>query len=143
MQQLDPGLVAEATIILKASPELYRLAAEEGVEVAGLRLGQEVDVDNAIGLPFWHRLKAETRTLLCTDDKKYDELRRRMTQTKDATERVGVPAIAAAMASAVGLEVALITPFVSLLLVSIGQLGIGAWCAGGDDEERRRRLPRE
>lgn len=143
MQQLDSKLIAEAKEILKASPDLYRLAIEEGVEVAGLRLGQEADVDNAMDLPFWHRVKVETRTLLCTDDKKYDELRRKMTQTKDATEKVGVPAIAAAVASVVGLEVALITPFVSLLLVSIGQVGIAAWCAGGNDKERRRRLSHE
>lgn len=143
MQQFDSGLVAEANEILKASPDLYRLAVEEGVEVAGLKLGQEADVDNAIDLPYWHRVKAETRKLLCTDDKKYAELRRRMTQTKDATEKVGVPAIAAAMTKVVGLEVALITPFISLLLVSIGQVGIAAWCAGGNDEERRRRLADE
>ncbi|WP_156398802.1 hypothetical protein [Methylobacterium sp. Leaf469] len=138
MQQIDTGTLAEALDILKTNHGIYTLATKDGVEVAGLLLGQEQDVDNAMDLPYWHRLKAEIRKLLCTNDKRYAELRRRMTQTRNVAEKVGVPAIAAAMASHVGLEVALITPFVSLLLVLIGQIGIGAWCAGDSDQGQHR-----
>jgi len=143
MMQLDPQLLDEAGTILRGDQALHELAVIEGIQFAGLSLGQraEPDVDNATDLPYWHRLKAEIRILLCTDDSKYVDLRRRMTQTRNATEKVGVPAIAAAIANAVSLEVALITPFVSLLLVSIGQVSVGAWCSGAGDDDRRKLSP--
>jgi hypothetical protein len=146
MLELTTELAEEAKKILSADCELYDLAVSEGIEYAGLSLNRRVepDVDHAAEPPYWQRVKTEVRKLLCTEDKAYVELRKKMKQTKDAGDRVGVPAITDVVAHYVGLETALITPFVSLLLVSITQISIGAWCSNeASGKQRLRKLSSE
>ncbi len=120
------AFTAEATKILGVDSELSQLAAEVGVDFAGKSLNRKVepDVDNASELPYWKSLKEEIRELLCESSGKYAEIRKRMAQAKDATEKVGIPTIAATVGASLGLEAALLTPYISLIFLAVAKLSV-------------------
>jgi len=74
-------------------------------------------------------LKEEFRKLLCTSDKKYLSLRKKLSTNSNKAYTTVVSAIAAAMASQFGVVAGVLMPFCALVLVAILKLGKEAFCA--------------
>jgi hypothetical protein len=73
------------------------------------------------------RVKRELNILLCTNDKKYAELRKKLTAIK--SQNAIVAAIAAAIGAIIGLSAAVIMPFVAIILMTLLQVGLNAYCS--------------
>jgi hypothetical protein len=134
-QLLSQHFISEATMLLLRDQELQQLASDYGIDYAGKSLNCRVepDVDSATELPYWQKLQDEVHELLCETTPKYKEVRERIAQARHATERFGVPAVAVVIGKYLFLEAALITPYVSLLFLSIVTVGVQAWCSSRRD----------
>lgn len=109
---------------------------KDKIEQAGIVLNfraRDPDVDNMAEEDFWMKLKKELYALLCTADSKYNDLRRKIKDAKDTTEKYIVAAIAAAIGSVLGIAAGILVPFVALLLLGIIQLNTNAWCKLNED----------
>src|SRR4051794_20111260 len=78
--------------------------------------------------PFYLELKREFRVLLCTKDKKYASLRRRLSSTGDKSQLTIVSAISAAVASSLGLAATAIVPLCAICLIAALKMGKEAFC---------------
>jgi len=78
---------------------------------------------------YWHFVKKEMRTFLCTDDKRYRDLWKQIDalQKKSTTALVGV--IAAFLGSSIGAPATLIAGFVAVCLYAAIKLGKEAYCS--------------
>src|SRR5258708_1517562 len=79
--------------------------------------------------PYWTRLKHEFHLLICTTDKKYADLRRKIESEGGKTRTTIVALIAAGVAGTVGVAWGALVPFVALLMVAVMRLGKNAYCA--------------
>jgi hypothetical protein len=77
---------------------------------------------------FWENVKDEFRLLVCTNDKKYRELRRLVKEKGGQTQVAIITAIASAIGAAVGVLASAIVPFVALLLIAMLKIGKEAFC---------------
>jgi hypothetical protein len=104
---------------------------EGTIEEIGATMTEFIDgPDMAYEFPpdYWRSLKNEFRTFLCTEDKEYADLRRKLETvgTKSQTTIVGM--IAAAIAVHVGIAAGALVPFCALGLVAVVRLGKNAFC---------------
>lgn len=76
---------------------------------------------------YFARVKSELNILLCTNDKKYAQLRKKLTSIKN--QHTIVAAIAAAIGAIIGLSAAVIMPFVAIILMTLLQVGLNAYCS--------------
>jgi hypothetical protein len=81
--------------------------------------------------PFWQHLKLELFDLLCLKSAKYAKVRDEI-DTADRTTRTWfLPMIAAAVGAYVGVEPAILLPFVALGILGALKVGKEVWCARG------------
>ncbi|OQS34103.1 hypothetical protein B0T40_16040 [Chromobacterium haemolyticum] len=78
---------------------------------------------------YWGNLKAEFMMLICTSNKKYADLRKKLASNADKSQTAIVSAIAAGMATQFGVVAGLLVPFVALCLVVLARTGKEAFCA--------------
>jgi hypothetical protein len=78
---------------------------------------------------YWKRIKKELHILVCTDDPKYQTLRRHIGKESRTTQAAIVSTISIGIASQIGSAATVIGPFVSLGLMALLELGTNAWCA--------------
>lgn len=78
----------------------------------------------------WRRVKTEMNLLLCTKDKKYAMLRKKLSKESGNTHTAVVGLIAAAVGAQLGLVAGLLVPLIALLLVVMLKVGKEAYCAG-------------
>jgi hypothetical protein len=78
---------------------------------------------------YWKRIKRELHILVCTDDRKYQTLRRHIGKESRTTQAAIVSTISIGIASQIGFAATVIGPFVSLGLMALLELGTNAWCA--------------
>ena len=81
---------------------------------------------------FWKRVTREIHIFLCTNDKKYADLRndlRRQT-TKGASQMVLVGMLSVGIAPYLGTGLGMITPIVATFLLIVLRMGVNAYCAG-------------
>lgn len=81
---------------------------------------------------YWARLKEEIHLLICTDDKRYAALRKKIAVGGGKSQTAIVGVIAAAIASNIGLLEGAVTPFVALMLIGVLEVGKNAFCAGAE-----------
>jgi hypothetical protein len=81
---------------------------------------------------YWEKLKHEFRVLVCTADKRYADLRKKLAASADKAQTAVVSAIAAAMAAQFGVVAGVLVPFVALCLIVLARTGREAFCATGD-----------
>jgi hypothetical protein len=74
----------------------------------------------------WHEL----HVLICTDDKRYENLRKMFGKESKMTQAAMVASISAAIGSYIGAAATLIAPFVTLGLIAFLQVSKNAWCSG-------------
>jgi len=77
---------------------------------------------------YWTRVKKEIHILICTNDKKYAGLRRRITSRKSQTYIVFT--LSAGIAHYMDVAAGMITPFVATALLGFIEVNIKAYCAG-------------
>jgi hypothetical protein len=80
----------------------------------------------------WGELKREIKLLICTRDKKYKDLRKKLATSADKSHTTIVSTISAAMAVHYGVSAGLLVPFVALCLVALVRIGKEAFCATVD-----------
>lgn len=78
---------------------------------------------------YWDRVKKEIRLLICTKDKKYSELRKRLSDAGKHSKAPVVGMISATLASSMGVAVGVISGLVAVAIFAILQIGINAYCA--------------
>jgi hypothetical protein len=133
--KLTGSLLEEAQQTLMNDTELSSMATSISVDVAGSRLGKraEPDVENLGGSPLWQQFLEEKFLFICTKDKKYKKLRKRL-KTADTTFQEGViPVIAGGIGASLGVGAAVLVPSIALGILGLAQLGTNAWCARRSD----------
>jgi hypothetical protein len=78
---------------------------------------------------YWEKLKHEFKVLVCTADKRYADLRKKLATSADKTQTAIVSAIAAAIAAQFGVVAGLLVPFVALCLIVLARTGKEAFCS--------------
>jgi hypothetical protein len=77
---------------------------------------------------YWDNLKVEFRILVCTKEKKYASLRRKMETAGRKSQTALVSMLAAAMATYIGVAAGVLVPFCALCLIAVLKLGKEAFC---------------
>src|SRR6266702_5105724 len=75
---------------------------------------------------YWSALKQEFVLLVCTDDKKYKDLRVRIDRGTNSTALVS--AIAVGISAHMGIAAGILTPFCALCLIALARMGKEAFC---------------
>ncbi|KFB75870.1 hypothetical protein [Candidatus Accumulibacter cognatus] len=105
------------------------VAAGEDLDELGYNLALAHGDAQGAGLEsLWESAKSEFRTLLCTTDARYADLRRRISQITDNYTTTLVAAITGAVAATLSVTTALLTPLVSLLVITLLRVGKEAIC---------------
>lgn len=87
------------------------------------------EVESRLPKKYWEAVKVEMHILLCTSDKKYDDLRKQLTiESKNGTNAI-VIGIAAAFGSVLGVEATAIVGFCAAVLYGAIKIGKEAFCA--------------
>jgi hypothetical protein len=79
---------------------------------------------------YWMRLKHEFKLLFCSDDKKYNALRKKISAVGSKSQTAVVPIVTAALATQIGVAAGILLPFCALLLLAILRMGMNAYCSG-------------
>ena len=79
---------------------------------------------------YWKRVKRELHLLICTNDQRYETLRRDIGKESKTTQIALVSTISASIGAYLGMAATMIGPFVTLGLMALLQVGRNAWCAG-------------
>jgi len=78
--------------------------------------------------PYWESLKDEFRIFLCTDDKKYANLRKEIKNRGGESQLALCSMIAAAMAGYIGVAAGVLVPFCALCVMAALKVGTQAFC---------------
>ena len=79
---------------------------------------------------YWARVKRELHILICTNDTKYQSIRRLLGKESKLTQTAIVSSIGGAIGAYVGAAATIVGPFVTLGLLALLQVGKEAWCSG-------------
>jgi hypothetical protein len=79
---------------------------------------------------YWKRVKRELHILICTNDRRYETLRRYIGKESKTTQIALVSTISASIGAYLGMAATVVGPFVTLGLMALLQVGTNAWCAG-------------
>ena len=79
---------------------------------------------------YWKRVKRELHLLICTNDQRYETLRRDIGKESKTTQIALVSTISASIGAYLGMAATVIGPFVTLGLMALLQVGRNAWCTG-------------
>ncbi len=105
-------------------------AASRDVEIAGEELARRVHPDAHFAtLPrYWNQLKLEFRLFVCTDEPKYADIREKARNANAVFETILLTGLISAFGKTLGIEAAILAPFVKLLIVSIAKISVAAYC---------------
>ena len=78
---------------------------------------------------YWTQVKQEIFTLMCTNDEKYNKLRKSLEEVSEQGTKVIVATIAASVGSVLGVEAGIISGFCAVLLHFIIKVGKESYCA--------------
>lgn len=106
------------------------------IEQLGNRLLPEAidgpGIEYAFAPRYWSQLKAEFHKLLCSDDRKYESLRKDITRKGAKLGQPIVYSISGAMASQFGITAGVMVPFCAMILLAIAKMGKEAYCAASE-----------
>lgn len=124
-------LVPDAKRVLAEDSELQALAASEDIDTTGITLVYRIHPDTDFAHPdasYWRRLKREFCLFAASDDPKYKDLRERIRETSTGGTLV-LSAVSAAVGAHIGVEAAIVMPFVALLVIGSSGIGMNAFCS--------------
>jgi len=78
---------------------------------------------------YWKQVKSEIYSLVCTDSKKYSELRGRLSSAEENGTKALVAIVSGSIGSILGIEAGIISGFVTLALHAVIRVGTEAYCA--------------
>ncbi len=78
---------------------------------------------------WWPKVKYEFHVFLCTDDKKYRDLRKKLRESGNVTSTTILTMISAAIGSSLGFEAGFIVGLVAVCLYAVIKIGKEAYCA--------------
>lgn len=132
---LPAELIEDLKSIVKEDEEVWNEAITTSVYQAGLLLNDRASEDGLGIAPnrYWQALIEELYILLCTEDAKYTDVRKEINDVGKVTGRYLVPTIATGIAVVIGVETAILFPFVGLALLAIIKLGQNTWCSVRED----------
>jgi hypothetical protein len=78
---------------------------------------------------WWPKVKYEFHVFLCTDDKRYEDLRKKLNESVSATSTTILSAISAAIGCSLGFEAGAIVGLVAVCLYAVIKIGKEAYCA--------------
>jgi hypothetical protein len=106
------------------------------IEEIGRSMPEFVDGPTLYSVPpkYWAALKQEFRTLICTNDKKYLALKKKLEAVGTKSQLTVVSMIAVAISSHVGLAAGVLVPFCALCMIAAARLGKEAFCSMKDLE---------
>lgn len=78
---------------------------------------------------WWPRVKEEFHIFLCTDEKRYEELREKLQDSANATSVTILSVISAAIGNSLGFEAGVIVGLVAVCLYAVIKIGKEAYCA--------------
>jgi hypothetical protein len=79
---------------------------------------------------YWARVKRELHILICTNDTKYQSIRRLLGKEGKLTQTAMVSGISGAIGAQIGASAAIAVTFVAFGLLGLLQVGKEAWCSG-------------
>jgi hypothetical protein len=79
---------------------------------------------------YWARVKRELHILICTNDTKYQSIRRLLGKESRLTQTAIVSSIGGAIGAYIGAAATIVGPFVTLGLLALLQVGKEALCSG-------------
>lgn len=128
----------ESAIKREIDPELIKLKVDDDDAIQQLlskRLGGDgrpavSTRGDAIAASLWQRIKNEFRVFLCTEDERYQKLRDQFREKGNTATTALIGMLTGAIVSAIGgaAVIAVLAPFVALLLAAAFQIGVGAYC---------------
>jgi hypothetical protein len=118
-------------IVARHSPVELSTVRGQWIDEIGVAIAQGVEPITFIRpLSLWERVKNEIHILLCTDDTKYAELRRKLSIKGSYTPTLIVDMISVAVGANVGAAAVAVVPLVALCLFGVLQVGKNAYCLG-------------
>jgi hypothetical protein len=118
--------------------EFHQDEAVRGMLYTGKRFttntkdGKPVIPENRNGLPglsVWIIIKSEIKELICTDSKKYENLRGQLSKLSNSNGNKIIPCIAAYLGGKCGVEAAAIAGLISVALYSVIKISKETYCA--------------
>lgn len=125
-------IVAEGTgnnIAEETIDELGRELATKVVPARGRPKGIRRSNAASDSPTYWRAVRREVHTLVCTQDKKYSDLRKQIERLGAKSQTALVSTIAAAVASYIGVAAGILVPMCALVLLAILRVGKNAFCA--------------
>jgi hypothetical protein len=83
---------------------------------------------------YWLELRREMFILICTDDKKYADLRKKIGKEGGRSETALVGLISAGIAASMGIAWGALVPFVALLLIAVARMSKNVFCQSWQNE---------
>jgi len=123
-------------------------AEREGMDIDDVALALIEKSTDYLDKPFkeerlsrglWFNICREIYLLVCTDDRKYKDLREKFSSEKTLATAFIVSSISTSIGAALGFVATTVTPFVVLCLIALVRIGKEAWCRSfrqGEDANR-------
>ena len=119
----------EACAIRRMTPSTRRRLAKKKTAKKVARRNADDGENVGVTTSLWQQIKLEFYKLVCTNDAKYKDLRKRLsTYGQDATVLI-LASIAARISAIVGVAVGVVAKFCTLALLTLLRLGKEAFCA--------------
>lgn len=118
--------------LLSTGHIFHKIDSSEMIDKIGNKfLPEAIDgpVSYAFWPDYWERLKDELKIFICTTDKKYADLRKKLTASAEKSQIAIVSTIAAAMAAQFGVLAGVLVPFVAMCLIVLARTGKEAFCS--------------
>ena len=116
-----------ASLMVKDAPQFFAMLKSKENE----RLAKELHKKTQENLPpkeWWPKVKYEFHVFLCTDDKKYENLRKKLADSGSATSTTILSAISAAIGSSLGFEAGAIIGLMAVCIYGLIKIGKEAYC---------------
>ena len=116
-----------ASLMVKGAPQFFAMLKSKENE----RLAEEHRKRIQENLPskeWWPKVKYEFHVFLCTDDKKYENLRKKLADSGGTTSATILSTISAAIGSSLGFEAGAITGLVAVCIYGLIKIGKEAYC---------------
>lgn len=117
-----------AALMVQGAPQFFAtLRKKEKEEIIKGRYTRSQE--NLPPKEWWPRVKHEFHVFLCTEDEKYDDLRKKLKESGSVTSTTILSAIAAAIGSVLSFEAGAIVGLVAVCLYGVIKIGKEAYCA--------------
>jgi len=130
--QFPPDIASVAEQALRDDSELWKEYQTGGEMTARLLLNLRAAASDEEGFSekdYWQAFLSELRDFLCTDSKKYKAEREQLEAAQATTSKFIVPTVAGAIGATLGIEQAILIPFVALAIFGAVKMGVNAWCS--------------